>query len=245
MGFELTHQVGEGLGESRLASPTAAILRAGAEEVVKSLTSVAPEPAHVYDGWRFHRVEDHAADALRMLAHERKREIGAVGDPEHVPLRDSERLAQVGEVGGVLSRVVGAELAPRRRQAKVAGSYRRSVQTSGRRSIQRQAEAAHEELVDLRARQRRLGVQSPSLVHQDEIAVAVQACINEYLRLKDRDAARAAGQVNDWVGLRRRRTSGDDRDDEPNGAAGRLAAIFRHDKVTTARFGQRRQCRTR
>jgi len=45
------------------------------------------------------RIEDDAADALGMVAHERMRQVGAVGRPVDVPYVEAEHLAEVGEIG--------------------------------------------------------------------------------------------------------------------------------------------------
>ena len=112
------------------------------------------------------------------------------------------------------------------------------MEASGRRIIQGEAEAAHEELVNLRAGQCRLGVQSSSLIHEDKIPVAIETDGDGQVRFIDGDPARAAGQVDDWIGLRPRRARGNDRDDESDCAAAQLAPILRDYEVATAGVGQ-------
>src|SRR5271163_1563991 len=113
------------------------------------------------------------------------------------------------------------------------------MEASGRGIIQGEAEAAHEELVNLRAGQRRLGVQSSSLIHEDKIPIAVEADSDGQVRLIEGNPARAARQVDDWIGPRPRRAGGDDRDYESNCGAARLAPIFGNYQVATASVGQR------
>jgi hypothetical protein len=45
-----------------------------------------------------------------MVTHERQREVAAVRVPVDVPFVDAEDAPQVGEVGRVLGRVIGAEI---------------------------------------------------------------------------------------------------------------------------------------
>jgi hypothetical protein len=53
------------------------------------------------------------------------------------------------------------------------------------------------EVADRGARERWLVEQRPALIHQDELVGPVEARVDEALRLEQRDAAGAAGQVHD------------------------------------------------
>ena len=82
---------------------------ASLEDVVKSIARVLPVFGDVVRGGQ-DRIEDDAANALGMVAHERLRQVRAIGHPVDVPRVLAENLAKVGEIGGALGRVVGAEV---------------------------------------------------------------------------------------------------------------------------------------
>ena len=169
-----------------------------------------------------------------MLAHEREREIAAVGDPEDVPLGDPQRRPQVGEVGGVLGRVVGAEVDPSLGQTPVAGPRRRHLCAPGRRGVIDQTYAAGDEPGTLRAEERRLGEAHPALVHENELSVAVEPGVDRCRCASDGAPSGAASEVHDGIGRRRRRHGGDDGDRQANGGPGRPAASLGHRQIAAA-----------
>src|SRR5918994_6877630 len=85
IGLEPTHELREGPLEVGEAPAAASLCLAGTKDVLDAITSVGPEPGEVHNTQRHRRVEDDAADALGVIAHDRLREVRAVGDPEHVP----------------------------------------------------------------------------------------------------------------------------------------------------------------
>ena len=66
-----------------------------------------------------------------MVTQKLQREVGAVGDAVDIPLLDAERHAKVGDVRGVLARVVGSEVHSSRRQALTAGGDGGGVERRG------------------------------------------------------------------------------------------------------------------
>ena len=72
-------------------------------------------------------VDADRTDALWMEPHVGEREVGAVGNPEDVPLLDVQRDPQIFEIVGALDRVVGARSTPsassRCRHLRVAFAY--------------------------------------------------------------------------------------------------------------------------
>jgi hypothetical protein len=124
-----------------------------------------------------------------MLAHESEREIRAVGDPVHVPLRDLERRAQVGEVGGVLGRVVSGQVDPLDDEAPAAGPGGGRLPAPGRGGVVDETDPAGDEPQTLQARQIRLGEGHPALVHENELSIAVQPCVDQSRCACDRAAA--------------------------------------------------------
>jgi hypothetical protein len=97
--------------------------------------------------------------------------------------------------------------------------------------------------VDDRAGELGLRELRPALLQQDEVAVAVEAGVDEPLRLEQREAARTARQVHERVGRRLPADRRNYRDGEPDGGAVRPAAVLRHDEVSAARVRQRRERR--
>ena len=63
-------------------------------------------------------------------------------------------------------------------------------------------EAAYGGQIDLRARRRRIwgGVERPALVHENQVAVTVEAGADQDLRIAQRVAAGAAGELHDRIG---------------------------------------------
>jgi hypothetical protein len=142
-----------------------------------------------------------------VLAHQSHREIRAVRDAEHVPLVDPECHAQIRHISRVLGCVVGVEVGPRRDQASVTGAHRRHVLARGLGSVKRKTKGGLRNPVDPRARRRRVrrAVERPALAQDNQIMVAVEACVDQRLRLVERVATRAACQIHDRVGCGRLR----------------------------------------
>jgi hypothetical protein len=170
-----------------------------------------------------------------MLAHESEREIRAVGDPVHVPLRDLERRAQVGEVGGVLGRVVSGQVDPLDDEAPAAGPGGGRLPAPGRGGVVDETDPAGDEPQTLQARQIRLGEGHPALVHENELSIAVQPCVDQSRCACDRAAAGTALQVHDGIGRRRRGHGRHDGDRQADAAGGRPAAILGHHQMAAAR----------
>ena len=80
---------------------------------------------------------------------------------------------------------------------------RRDVQSLVVRRIVRQPNRGGEGLIDFGTRQIGHGVGIPALIHDDEIALLVEAYAGKIWRLPDRVSSRTAGHVDD--GIRRRR----------------------------------------
>ena len=120
LGLELVDQSGEGLLEMRMGGVAGGFRRAGLEEVVEAVACVLPVFGDGV-GRRQDQIEDDAADALRVVAHERLRQVGAIGSPVDIPHGKAEHLAEVGEIGGALGRIVGAEVGAGGGEFAVAG----------------------------------------------------------------------------------------------------------------------------
>lgn len=207
-GLELLDQAREGLAERGVALVAAPLGCAGGKGVVEPPAGIVPEAAQGDRVRGDHQVQGHAADPLGMLAHQREREIGAVGDPVRVPLGDPQRHAQVGEVSGVLGRVIGTEVDPLLDETSVASPCRRRLQASRRRGVVDQTDPAGDELETLRAEQKRLGERHPALVHENELSVAVEPFVDQSRRCVDRAAAGTPGQIRDGSGAGVRDTAG-------------------------------------
>ena len=72
-----------------------------------------------------------------------------------------------------------------------------------------------------------------------DVAVADEIGSDEPVDLQGGNVARPAGQIDNGIGPLLRRAGRVFRDHEPDGAAIRPAAIFRHDEIAAARFGER------
>ena len=77
LGLELVDQSGEGFFEMRMGGVAGRFRRAGLEEVVEAGARVPPVSGDGV-GRRQDRIEDDAADALGVVAHERLRQVGAI-----------------------------------------------------------------------------------------------------------------------------------------------------------------------
>ena len=110
-----------------------------------------------------------------MIAHQAEREIGAVGQPVHIPLLDLQRLAQVGEVRRIFTGVERAQVDALRDEAIAARFGRGHVLGLDGRRIGRQSDRRGKSPVDFGTRQIGHGVGNPALVHDDEVAILVEA----------------------------------------------------------------------
>ena len=84
---------------------------------------------------------------FRVVAHERLRKIGAIRSPVDIPSVIAEHLAEVGEIGGALGRIVGAEVNPGSGEAAVAGGRRRQMGALGCLGIETQAKQFSGEVI--------------------------------------------------------------------------------------------------
>src|SRR6516165_7501810 len=91
-----------------------------------------------------------------------------------------------------------------------------------------QADLASVEAVEFRAAQVGVVVERPALAHDDEIAIAIDARIDEEGNEMDRGLARPAGHEHDRVRLGRLRSGRNDRDRQANRPAVRARVILGH-----------------
>jgi hypothetical protein len=77
IGLELVNQSGEGFLETGMGRLAGRFRRAGLEEVVEAVSRILPVRSDGV-GRRQNRIEDDAADALGVVAHERLRKVAAV-----------------------------------------------------------------------------------------------------------------------------------------------------------------------
>ncbi len=70
---------------------------------------------------RVDRIEDDATQSLRVIAHHRQAQPGAVGDAQQIDFGNIESHQQVGDIGGAGGTVVGAEINARVEQAVATG----------------------------------------------------------------------------------------------------------------------------
>ncbi len=104
--------------------------------------------------------------------------------------------------------------------------------------IEAQPEKLSRKVVARLAGERRLREHGAALAHHVDVAVADEIGGNEPVDLKRRDVARPAGEIDDGIGPLVRRARRVFRDQELDGSALRAAAIFPHDEIAAARFGQ-------
>ena len=166
-GDELRFEVGVGLGAGRLR-------RARREDRLERAGRGRPPLLGDLDVRRGQRVDDHAADALGVIAQLDQRQLRAVRGAVDVPFVDAQCHAQVGEVGGVLGRVVGRPVDAGRGEAIAArldrGNLLRRLLVRGKRD----ADRAVEGVVVLGATEQRVGEMAAPLVEQDDVALGVQ-----------------------------------------------------------------------
>ena len=105
--------------------------------------------------------------------------------------------------------------------------------------IEAQAKKLSVEVVDGCAGERRFREPGAALGHQHDVPVADEIGSDKLVDLPGGDIARPAGEIDDGIGSLLRRACRVCRDEEPNGATGRLAAIFRDDEVAAACVGER------
>ena len=133
--------------ETRMGRVAGRFRRAGLEEIVEAGARVPPVCGDAV-GRRQDRIEDDAADALGVVAHERLRKVGAIGSPVDIPRGIAEHLAEVGEISGTLGRIVGAQIGACGGELAVADFRRRQVGALGRLGIEAETKKPSGELVD-------------------------------------------------------------------------------------------------
>ena len=173
-----------------------------------------------------------------VVAHERLRQVRAVGRPVDIPRFKAEHLAKIGEIGGALGRIVGAEVGAGGGELAVAGFGRGQMGALGCLGIEADAEKLSGEVVVGRAGQRRFREHGAALAHHIDVAVTDEAGGDEPIDLQRGDVARPAGQIDNGIGPLLRRAGGVFRDHEPDGAAIRPAAIFGHDEIERSSLWQ-------
>jgi hypothetical protein len=135
-----------------------------------------------------------------VIAHQSLREIGAIGHPVDVPGFNAEHLAQVGEISGVLGRIIGAEIGAGHGKVAVAGFGRGQMRALRRLGIEAEAEKLSGEFVDGRTSQRRLREHGAALAHHIDVAVADAIGSDEPVDIQRGNVARAAGEIDDGIG---------------------------------------------
>ena len=135
-----------------------------------------------------------------MVAHERLRKVGAIGSPVDIPRGIAEHLAEVGEIGGALGRIVGAEVGAGGGEFAVAGLRRGQMGALGRLGIEAEAKKLSGEVVDGRAGKRRLREHGAALAHHHDVPVADEIGSDEPVDLQGGDVARPAGQIDNGIG---------------------------------------------
>ena len=237
LGLELVDQSGEGLFEIGMGRVAGRFRRAGLEDVVEAVARVQPVLGDVV-GRGQDRIEDDATDALRVVAHDRLRKVGAIGRPVDVPRVIAEHLAKVGEVGGVLGRIVGAEVGAGGGEFAMTSFRRGQVGALGFLGIEAEAKKLSDEIVGGRTGQRRLREHGTTLAHHVDVPVADEIRHDDPVDIQRDDVARPAGEEDDRIGSFLRRARRIFRDQEPNCATVRLATIFRYDEIAATRLGQ-------
>ena len=144
----------------------------------------------------------------RVVAHERLRQVGAVGRPVDIPRFNAEHLAEIGEIGGALGRIVGAEVGAGGGELAVAGFGRGQMGALGCLGIEAEAEKLSGEVVAGRAGQRRFREHGAALADHIDVAVADEVGGDKPVDLQRGDVARPAGQIDNRVGPLLRRASG-------------------------------------
>ena len=148
LGLELVDQSGEGFLEMGMGGVAGRFRRAGLEEVVEAVARVLPVCGDGV-GRRQDRIEDDAADAFGVVAHERLRQVASHRKSRrHSTLVKAEHLAEVGEIGGALGRIVGAKVGAGGGEFAVAGFRRGQMGALGCLGIEAEAEKLSGEVVD-------------------------------------------------------------------------------------------------
>ena len=174
--------------------------RASLEDVAEAVARVLPVCGDVVRGGQ-DRIEDDAADALRVVAHERLRDVRSIGRPVDVPYVEAEHLAEVGEIGGAFRRVVGAEVGARGGEVAVTGLRRRQMGAHRFLGIEAKAEKLPGKRVGGRARQRRLREHGAALAHHIDVPVTDEIGSDKPVDLQGGNVARAAGKIDNGIGL--------------------------------------------
>ena len=137
-----------------------------------------------------------------MIAHQRQREIGSVRVSVHVPLADAERVPEGHEVRFVLGRVVRAEIDALANEPATARRRGCGLRPAGRGRIVDHTYLRGVESVQLGAVEVGVVVQRSALIHDDDVAIAVDAGVYEERRVENRRLAGAARHEDDRVGFR-------------------------------------------
>src|SRR5262245_46173589 len=104
-----------------------------------------------------------------MIAHERLSEVGTIGGAVDIPRGKAEHLAEVGEISGTFSRIIGAEVGTGGGELLVAGSRCRQMGALGCVGIKAESEKLSVEVVDSLAGQRRLREHGAALAHDHDV----------------------------------------------------------------------------
>jgi hypothetical protein len=173
-----------------------------------------------------------------MVAHQRLRKVGAIGIPVDIPRVIAEHLAEVGEIGGALGRIVGAEVGAGGGEFAVAGLGRGQMRALCRLGVEAEAKELSSEVVDRRASKRRFREHSAALAHHHDVTVVDEVGGDEPIDFQRGDVARPTGQIDNGIASFLRGAGGVFRDHQPDIATGRPAAILRHDEIAAARVGE-------
>ena len=185
---------------------------------------------------RHRRVQDDAANAFRMVPHDRERQAGAVGDAVEVPLVVAECDAEVGNVSGIVGAGVAGHVHGIGGDSGAAGSERLGnplgVFLLGEHLVQQ----IHLYLALFGAGEIGLAEADAALVEDDHFAVGgerPEAIFESELETLEGVAAGASLEVHDRVRLCGT-LSVEDGDVESYLVALRIVAVLRHDEVTAA-----------
>src|SRR5262245_60387300 len=151
----------------------------------------------------------------------------------------TEHLAEVGEISGVLSRIVGVKVGAGGGELTMAGFSRRQMGALGCLGIKAKAEKRSGEVVGGRAGKCRLREHGAALAHYQNVAVANEIGSDECVDLQGGYIAWSTGQIDNWIGSLIRGAGREFRDHEPDGAAIRSTTIFKHDEIAATRVDER------
>ena len=173
--------------------------RAGLEQVVEAGARVPPVGRNAVGGWQ-DRIEHDASNTCGKVAHDRLREVRAIGGSVDIPRGIAERLTKVGHVSSTFGRIVRAQIGTGCGQLAVTSFRCSQVGALRRFRIKAETETHSGEVVDRRAGKRRLREHGPALAQHQDVPVANKVGSDQTVDLERGDVARPTGEIDNGIG---------------------------------------------